>query len=43
MSVSDAATVDHLALEYMEGWDKRKTKEKGHFNPTSPGDGVRMI
>ena len=40
---NDAAAVDHLALEYLEGWDKRKTKEKGHFNPTSPGDGVGTI
>ena len=39
---NDAAAIDHLALEYMEGWDKRTTKEKGHFNPTNPGDGIRM-
>ena len=36
---SDAAA---FALDYMEGLDVKKNKEKGYFNPTSPGDGVRM-
>ncbi|KAI9160805.1 hypothetical protein LWI28_011696 [Acer negundo] len=39
---NDAAVMEHMALEYMEGWDRKKTKKKGQFNPTSPGDGVRM-
>ncbi|KAL5764001.1 hypothetical protein ACOSP7_016353 [Xanthoceras sorbifolium] len=39
---NDSAAIDDMALEFMEGWDRKKTKEIGHFNPTSPGDGVRM-
>ncbi|KAH7511654.1 hypothetical protein JRO89_XSUnG0184100 [Xanthoceras sorbifolium] len=40
MSPHDAATIDDMALEFMEGWHRKKTKEIGHFNPTSSGDGV---
>ncbi|KAI9191610.1 hypothetical protein LWI28_010826 [Acer negundo] len=39
---SDAASMEHMALEYMEGWDRKKTKKKGQSNPTSPGVGVRI-
>ena len=39
---NDASAIDYMALEFMEGWDRKKTKEIGHFNPTSPGDGVGM-
>ncbi|KAI9165828.1 hypothetical protein LWI28_021216 [Acer negundo] len=34
--------MEHMSLEYMEGWDRKKTKKKGQSNPTSPGVGVRM-
>ncbi|KAH7564967.1 hypothetical protein JRO89_XS09G0093600 [Xanthoceras sorbifolium] len=40
---NDAAAIDDMALEFIEGWDRKKTKEIGHFNPTSPGDGVGMM
>ncbi|KAI9165278.1 hypothetical protein LWI28_010951 [Acer negundo] len=39
---NDAAVMEHMALEYMEGWDRKKTKKKGQSNPTCPGVGVRM-
>ncbi|KAI9156095.1 hypothetical protein LWI28_000413 [Acer negundo] len=39
---NDAVAMEHMALEYMEGWDRKKTKKKGQFNLTSPGVGVRM-
>ncbi|KAI9177197.1 hypothetical protein LWI28_012206 [Acer negundo] len=39
MRLYDATAMEHMALEYMEGWDRKKTKKKGQFNPTSPGDG----
>ncbi|KAK4855125.1 hypothetical protein QYF36_004243 [Acer negundo] len=39
---NDAAAMEHMTLEYMEGWDRKKTKKKGQFNPTSSSDGVRM-
>ena len=31
-----------LALDYIEGLDRKKTKEKGQIIPTSPGDRVGM-
>ncbi|KAH7569029.1 hypothetical protein JRO89_XS06G0091100 [Xanthoceras sorbifolium] len=40
LCIADAAAIDDMALEFMEGWERKKT---GRRSRTSPGNGVFFL